>query len=896
MSWLARLANLVRSDRLSRDLDREMAFHLAERADDLRAAGLTREAAELEARRRFGNRGMQKERMRDADVVTWLESAVADLRYAVRALRASPAFTLVAVLSLALGIGANAAIFSLVDAVILRPLPPPVVRPGELLRLTMHDRGEEFTNPLWEVIRDRQDVFSSAFAYVAGTFNLAGGGEVRRVNGNWVSGEYFTTLGLQPAAGRLLTRADDVRGCPALVIVSDGFWQRELGSRADVVGRTLSMDGKPFTIVGVSPRGFTGIDVGTPADLFAPLCAEAVVRGPLSALDVRDHWFLHVLGRIRRDVPLAQLRARLAASSRPIFEATIPPDWAASDQRDYAQTRLGAEPASNGLSAVRLQYRRPLMVLLSVAGVVLLIACANVANLLLARASARRQEVSIRVALGAARGRLVRQFLTESVLLAFMGATLGVLFARWSSGVLVRLLSTRADTVTLDLSLDARLLAFSIAMAAATGLLFGLVPAWRASRVDPYAAMRGHGASTGRPGRSRGGFGSSFVAVQVALSLVLVVAAGLLLRTFRTLTTLDPGFRSDGVLLARVDPGRAVLTQDAEREFRRELLARLRAIPGVRAASASLITPVSGRGWNGRIAVDGFTPASPRDAIVYFNEVTDGYFTTLQMPLLAGRDLAPHDDARGERVAVINETMSRKFFGDASPVGRTYREDGGPPGAPRAVVRIVGVVRDSKYATLREKPRATAYVSMEQTRFSSTPVSYEIRTDGPPGALTPQVTAAATALHRRVSLEYTTLSAQVAESLARERLLATLAGFFGALALLLASVGLYGTMAYGVARRRNEIGIRIALGAARRRVVQMVLGDAGRAVALGIALGGVAAFAVTRLLASFLYAVTPTDPAVLALSALTLVAVALAASALPAWRAARVDPVSVLKE
>ncbi|HEU4456154.1 MAG TPA: ABC transporter permease [Longimicrobium sp.] len=888
MSWHRRLLNLLRPERLSRDLDREIEFHLAERADELVAQGMSPEEALREARLRFGNPTVQKERTRDVDVPAWLDSLAADLRYAGRTLRASPAFALVAVLSLGLGIGANTAIFSLVNALMLRPLP--VDRPEQLVQVTLGGTMGDFPNPLWEEIRDHNDVFAGAFAFTGYEFNLAGGGPARPVPGNWVSGEFFSTLAVRPALGRVLERADDVRGCPAVAVLSHGFWRSEYGGDPGVVGRTVSLEGHPFTVVGVAARGFSGVEVGTPAQIFAPLCAEAAVRGAGSFLDERAHWFLAIIGRPREGMTPEQVRAGLKAGAAPMFAATVPPDFPPDAQKQYLRNTLDARPAPNGLSTVRQQYSGALLALMGVVAVVLLISCANVANLLLARAASRQREIAVRMAIGAGRGRLVRQLLTESVLLSLLGAALGILFARWASELLVRMLGRMTGAVWLDLSIDGRVLGFTLAASIATGLLFGLAPAWRSTRVDPQAAMKG-GGEAGHGGRPRLGVGRALVVGQVALSLVLVTAAGLLLGSFARLAALDPGFRREGVLLTTVRERGEPAPPEQAQARQREILERLRELPGVRAASASMITPISGAAWNGSVTVAESPTPETSDQEVYFNGVSDGYFATMGTTLIAGRDVSPADRDGAPLVAVINQTMARKFFGGASPLGKRFRAE---PGS--RVMEVVGVVADAKYRSLRETTTPTAFLPIAQAGPGPPWFALEVLAEGPPSALAPAVAAAVAEVSGSLSLEFTTLSAQVDASLRRERLMATLSGFFGGLALLLAMVGLYGTLSYGVARRKREMGIRLALGAQRARMLRMVMGEVGWMVGTGVVIGMAAALAGMRLVASFLFGVTPSDPATLVFSALLLAAVAIAAGAAPAWRASRLDPMVALRE
>jgi len=890
MSWLRRLVNVFRSDRLARDAEREMAFHVAERVDELVAGGMSETEARREARRRFGSRAELRARVHRIEVLGWLESLLTDLRYALRAMRANPGFTTVAVLSLGLGIGANTAIFSLIDAVMLRSLP--IAHPEEIVQVVIGDGNASFTNPLWEGIRDRQDALAGSFAFADQSFNLNNGGVVRRAPGALVSGDYFNVLGVPAVRGRVFGGGDDVRGCPGTAVLSHGYWQREYAADEDVVGGAISLNGHAFQIIGVAAPGFTGVHVGRSVGIFIPFCAVAIFDPERGLLDARSTWFINVLGRLRPGDSLEEARAGLAGTARAVFEAAVPTHWAPDEQREFTESTLTVEPATNGLSVVRGQYRRALFTLLVVVGVVLLIACANVAQLLMARATARRHEVAVRLALGSGRARLVRQLLTESLLLALCGAAVGTLFARWASRLVVRLIAQGGRGVQLDLSLDLRVLGFTIGVATLTGILFGLAPAWRATRVAPQNAIRGAG--RGLVGDSRHRFANGIVAGQVALSLVLVIAAGLLVGSFRRLATVDPGFRTRGVLIAEVGWSDVDLSEERQTGFSRELLDRVRLVPGVTRASASRITPISGTAWNDYVVFDGGTGEGGDQAIAWFNGVSDGYLDTFGTRLLAGRDFTPRDGAGSPRVALVNQTLVNRFFGGARPIGRHMRTNVHDSlGAP---MEIVGVVEDAKYRRIDEETLPAAYVPLDQSNPWDASVELALRTEAGPAGLIPAVTEAMREIHPAITIEFSTLEDQVAISLARPRLLATLSGFFGALALLLAVIGLYGTMSYSVARRRNEMGLRIALGAARPGILRLVAGEAGRVVAIGVVLGVLLALAATRLIASFLFGVRATDPATLALSALVLVAVALAAALVPAWRAGSVDPMAALRE
>jgi predicted permease len=822
-----------------------------------------------------------------------MDTLLQDLRQGLRQLARNPGFTAVAVISLALGIGANTAIFSLIDTVMLKSLP--VSDPEALVEVTIGENGTEFTNPIWEEIRDRQDVFSGSFAYIDQRFDLATGGESRPIDGNWVSGAFFSTLGIRPQVGRLTTPADDQPGCAAVAVLGSGFWETEYGADPAAVGKTISLDGHPFEIVGIAPPGFFGVDVGRSMQVFAPLCARAILYPPTGGLDNHSFWFLRVMGRLKPGMTALQADARLSALAPAVFRATIPSDWGAEMQRGYLENSLHAHPAARGYSDLRSGYGRALGVLMVVVGLVLLIACANVANLLLARATARRREIAIRLAIGAGRRRLIRQLLTESLLLSLVGAGLGLLFATWATRILVGFFAGGRNPIWLDLSLNWRVLGFTAAVATLTGILFGLAPAWRSTRVNAQAAMKASD-RTITEGHSRFTLGKALVIGQITLSLVLVMGAGLLLGSFRKLATLDPGFRSDGVLIASMDLRKLDIAEDQLGAARTDILDRLRSAPGVRAASASEITPISGAGWNGGISVEGFTPSGPRDNMVYFNAVATDFFATLRTPLLAGRDFSAADQAGSAPVGIINESLAKKFFGSRNPLGQ--RIGLADPGHPdeQSFIEVVGVVRDTKYGSLRENTRTLVYLPLSQAASGRPSLEVVLRADGPANGLIPTVKAVSAGIDPRISLQFTTLSDQLASSLSRERLLATLSGFFGVLALLLAGIGLYGTISYSVARRSNEIGIRMALGAARGSVLRMVFGEVGKLVAIGLLLGGIAAVAVTRLIASFLYGLSPTDPTIFVASALTLAIATVAAGAVPAWRATRLDPVAALRE
>ena len=889
MSWPKRVFNLLRSNRLSRDIEREMAFHVAERTDDLVSTGMNETAAIREAQRRFGHQSALKESTRDVDVLIWLESLVADFKQAARVLRKSTGFAFVAILSLGLGIGANTAIFSLINAVMLKSLP--VNNADALVTISSMSFGTVLSNPIWENFRDQQKVLANVAAFSTTRFNLSTGGEVRRASANWVSGDYFNTLGVNPVAGRLLTPIDDARGCAATAVISDGFWQSEYGGKQSVIGSAITLNNHPFTIVGVTPPEFFGVEVGQNVQVYAPLCSMAAI-GQGDMLDEKRGWFLNVIGRLKPFQTAGGAQRELSLITSTVLENALMPEQFVSAQKDLAKHAFEVKAGVGELSSLRQKYRTTLFVLMAVVGIVLCIGCANVANLLLARSATRQREIAVRFALGASRLRVIRQLLTETLLLATLGAVVGVFFASWSTGLLIGLLGSGRNAVSLNVPIDGRVLLFTIAVASIVALLFGLAPAWRSTRANPQEAMRTNSRAIAS-GHSRFSVAKALVVGQVALSLVLVVCAGLLLGTFRKLATVDLGFKSENVLL--VSAGFDDKDDDELHTGPLQLQQKLRALAGVTAVSASGGTPVSGGAWNTGIATDGFVSRKRGDAMVYLRLVTADYFSTLEMPLLVGRSFDNRDQLSGQKVAIISQTAAKKYFAGANAIGKQFhmptpRNDEGP------AYDVIGVVADSKYMSVTEDPRALVFLPVSQAAQMNGGWNYEIRTTGNTKAAVSQVTALVKQINPRITLEYRTLDDQVAASITRERLLATLSVFFGGLALLLAMIGLYGTMSYSVQRRRSEIGVRLALGAARQDVFCLVLREVGVLLIGGLIIGTFGALGASRFVTSFLYGVTPTDFTTIAASIATLALVVLFAGALPAWRAATLDPMDALRE
>jgi predicted permease len=886
MDWngeiLRRLRFRLRGEQFDRDLAEEMRLHLEMKAQ---ASGLDAAAA----RRQFGNTTHLQEISREAWGWGFFDNLGQDLRYALRNLASSPGFTATAVLSLVLGIGANTAIFSIINAVMLRSLP--VQDPRALVEVNMAGGGDdELSTPLWEQIRDHQQSFSGTFAYTPTRFDLAEGGESRFAEGLWVSGDYFSVLGVPTLMGRGFSADDDRWGGGregSVAVISYRFWRDHFAGDPDVVGKMVTLDRHRFTVVGVTPRWFTGLDVDQSYDVAAPIGDFPLLHGGRSEEDEGHHWWLRVMGRIAPGQSLRQAEDRLRAITPAILRATILPEQKEQGEADYMSTRFALKPEALGFSETRLQYRTALLVLMATVGLVLLIACANIANLLLSRSEARRRELSVRMAIGASRWRIVRQLMTESLLLALLGAGGAFLFAAWGSRMLVSLLSTSDSVLEIGVEPDLRLLGFTMAVALATALLFGLVPAIRGTRVGLNHALK-----ESDRGSTRVRLGKALVSGQVALSFVLLLGAGLFLGTLRNFMTLDPGFDRHNVLLVAATLPRSSRPADRTRMYG-EILAKLQSTPGVVSAASMVLTPIGRAGWAFGVEPEGFVSKQRGDDVLFLNRVSEDYFQTLQTPLIVGRAFSPRDDLAAPLAIVINETAARDFFGSANPVGRTIgmKERNGTD-----VYQVVGVVKDAKYNRLNEEPRRIGYLAAAQEREPSGQLNYAVRTAGPVAGAAPAVRRAMALVSGDIALNFRDLETQVNDSLLRPRLVALLSTIFGGLALLLAVVGLYGVTSYAVAQRKSEIGIRMALGAQAGSVVRLMLRDVALFVGAGIAVGLAVSLEAGHLVESLLFGVRFRDPMVLAVAGMVLAAAIGVAAYLPARRAAQGDPMAALRE
>ena len=819
-----------------------------------------------------------------------------DFRLAIRSLRATPVVTGVALLSLALGIGANTAIFSLVNGLLLRPLP--VKDPHRLVMVsTRPGMTEQYGYSTFEQIRRHGEAFDGTLAWsLGGKSALTYGDATETVEHHFVSGDYFSTLGVRPLLGRSITVADDVDGGGPdgpVIVISYGLWQRRFDAAASVVGAHVIVDRTPATIVGVTPSDFFGPVVGSGFDIAVPIKVQPLVQ-PATPLTDEMTW-LTIMLRMKPGQTVDAATAALRAVQPQIRAGALPKDI--QEARSFLKQPFVLSPIGGGLSPLRNQFERPLMIMLAVVALVLVIACANIANLLLARGTARRHELSVRVALGASRWDLTRQLLTESIVLASIGAVAGVVFGGWASRAIVSQLSTSATPVVLDPSLDWRVLTFTAATTVATAVLFGAAPALRATRVPPIEALKEQGRSTASEGG--GHFADALIIAQVALSLVLVMVAGLFVATFQRLARAPLGLDRDRVLVVTVT---APTVPGTERNvFYHRLVRTVAGLPGIAAVGGSFSPPIVGTLRGVFVVSEPGSEASPdAQPISQAAEVTPGWFAAYGMPIRAGRPVDDHDTLATTPVIVVNEAFARRFLPAQSPIGKslaiTVRMGGDYPLGTKT---IVGVVGDAVYGAIREPLQPTIYFPLAQRNGPLLFTNFFITlraSAGAPALLIPSVSSALIGVNRDLTLTFRPLATQVDESLAQDRLVATLSGVFGGLALLLAAVGLYGVTSYAVARRRAEISIRVALGAAPSDIVRLVLKRAALLVAIGVGVGTGLSLWASTFVASLLYGLHPRDPQTLAVAVVMLAAVGALAGWIPGWRASRVEPANVLRD
>lgn len=830
-----------------------------------------------------------------------MDRLVQDVRHALRLLRKSPGFSLIVVATLALGIGANTAIFSLLDQLLLRLLP--VKDPERLVLLSgpgpnmgMFESSSSvvmpFSHPMFVDFRDRNSVFSDVAARYPLPLDVSDRGGSETATGSLVSGTYFQTLGVGAALGRVLTPQDDVTpGAHPVAVISHGYWQRRFGADPGIVGRSIGVNGQPMTVVGVSAPGFHGAQIGRSDELFVPLMMKAQVTPTWNGLGNRRVMWLQVVARLRPGVTIPQAEAGMAVLYRQALQGELAEIPARSEKfnREFVEKKLEILPGGQGLPELQDQLRTPLVVLMSMVGLVVLIACANVANLLLARASARQREIAVRLAIGARRSHLVRQLVVESLTLALLGALAGLPLAAATTGALLRALPFEGVALTLSSGLDRRVVLFALGLSVVTALLVGLVPALQSTRPNLVTALKEEGAALTGVGPLR--FRKGLVVAQVALSALLLIGAGLFTRSLANLRAVDPGFRSQGLLTFSLSPRRAGYSAAQARALLARAQERLRAVPGVRAVSMAANPLMTESIWQSTVKVEGYTPGEEENMNPRVNGVGPGFFTAMGMRLLAGREIDERDGNGAPKVAVVSETFAKKYFKDGDALGRRlgWGRDQDLP------IEIVGVVKDARLDRMREEPQRFVFVSYAQDDDLNGLVYY-VRTDGDPAALAAPVRAAVREMDAALPVDdMKTMAAVVDESLFTDRIVAGLSAAFGLLATLLAAVGLYGVMSYAVARRTREIGVRVALGADRRRILALVVSEVAVLAGIGMAIGLPGGFGLGRFVESRLFGMRAFDLPTLVLTAAVLTVATLLAGAIPALRALRVEPSTALR-
>jgi predicted permease len=902
MNWLRELARrlnmLLHRRQFDADLEEEMRLHLEMRQQEQIASGMTAPDATAAARRRFGNPTVLREKSHTAWGWEWFEHFLQDINCGIRAMLRSPGITFVALLSLALGIGANTSIFSLTDAVLLKSLP--VNDPAQLVLFGNGlDEGISdgfpnrwlFSYPFYREVQKRNHVFSDVAAAFSMTNRVHGFVQGRRdseaMNVQLVSGTYFPMLGVQAMVGRALYEDDDrTQGGHPVAMVSYAWWTQSLARDPSVLNKKLTIGSTPFSIVGVAPPEFFGTKVGEAPDIWIPLSMQKEVPPGLDGYNDDMFESLHLMARLKPGVTTPEATANINLLYPQILRGFSGAPLTRENLQKLDKTRVELNSLATGFSRLRYQFSEPLEILMAVVGLVLLVACANIANLLLARSTTRTRELVVRQALGAGRSRLVRQLLTESLVLALAGGALGVVFASAASRLLIHMVSDGRIPLHLNVPLDMRLLSFALCVTLSTALLFGTIPAFRATRVNLTDSLKD---GRSQSAASRGPLAKVLVVSQVALSLVLLVGAGLFVRSLLNLTNVDTGFNKENVLRLRVDPSSVGYLEDSRLfNLYQQIEQRVGTLPGVRAASFSIFAFNEGT-WNNSIWVQGYL-AGHRETDVHHNAVGNGYFAAMGIPLLAGRAFGPQDSATSEKVGIIGETTALTMFPVGSPIGQHYGRDPHNPGD----IEVIGVAKDVKYNSLDEAPQPGDYLPYSQNvRYLN---DFEVRYAGDSVAM---VTAIRQSIHDVDSSlpisDVITLHEQVARSVTKQRRVAQLSSFFGVLAVFLSCIGIYGLISYIVSRRTNEIGVRMALGAARSQVLWMIMRESLWLVALGILIGVPVALASERLVSTVLFGLRPNDPLTLLAGVAMLLAVATLAGYLPARRASRVDPMIALR-
>lgn len=907
---LRRLRYWVESAKRSEALREEMELHLSEKAAELQAGGMPAERAQAEARRRFGNVGLKHEESREVWIARFWSELVQDVRYGWRNMTANKTFSILAVLLLALGIGANTAIYSFMESILLRSLP--VADPESLVVLNWHSRSPFEASKEWvhvmhgvqgilwpgdkgamvsgmfpygafQALREADPVFSTLFGYFNGLkHNLSiHGQQATSVGTEYVTGEYFRGLAVWPAAGRLIDSEDDRPGAAPVAVISFAASEDRFGGPANAIGQSIQVDNIPFTVIGVAPPEFFGVDPAVKPDVYLPMHTTLLTGGAEAARMYGDgnYYWIEMMGRLRRGVSMAQAQAVLA----PRFHQWVATTATTKGERAKLPA-LTLNPGAAGLGSLRRKYSKPLYLLLMMVGMILAIACANIANLLLARAAARGREMAVRLSVGAGRFRIVRQLLTESVMLASIGGTLGALLAIWGVRLLTSLLFSGEENFTLHAELNWKVLAVTAVLSVVCGLLFGLAPAIRSTRPDVMPALK-----NGRGGGPRRRAQQVLVIVQIAISFVILVAAGLFVETLHKLHSVQLGYARENILLFSLDARQAGHRDPEIATFYMNLRRRFESIPGVRSAtlsqSAIIIADRAGKTYRGTIKIGGVTIEGAGVLVA-----GPGFLRTMQIPILAGREIDERDQPGSTPVAVISERLARTYFGNENPVGRriTFLDE-------KRDLEIVGVSANLRYGGLKEENPMTVFVAVNQS--SPDGVTYALHTTGDPLRYVKSVRDIVREADSRIPVtDVVTQAAEVDRTISHEVMFARLCTCFAVLALLIASVGVYGTMTYNVTRQIGEIGIRIALGAQRGAVVWMVLGRVLSLTAVGLAISVPAALIASRLVKSFLFETQPNDPQTLALAGVVLLSAAILAGYAPARRASRIDALAALRQ